>query len=178
MLTIFPIFFFLLKHCPFISVAGWEGTSLLSGGRESVLVEWRDAAEKNKEFLPRLGATIEHISVSPAGDLFCTSHSDNSESDLLLGGNTICVMPQLFSICKKWKIQDLKLKVASDLISIFSFIPSLSIAPFCPKMPPEYSIFRILCKCRARYIWVLLCLLCFRTFSCGKMWRSKGRVLK
>ncbi|XP_066201661.1 WD repeat-containing protein 75 [Saccopteryx leptura] len=53
------------------------GTSLLSGGRESVLVEWRDAAEKNKEFLPRLGATIEHISVSPAGDLFCTSHSDN-----------------------------------------------------------------------------------------------------
>ncbi|KAF3824296.1 hypothetical protein GH733_008581 [Mirounga leonina] len=54
-----------------------EGTSLLSGGRESVLVEWRDATEKNKEFLPRLGATIEHISVSPAGDLFCTSHSDN-----------------------------------------------------------------------------------------------------
>ncbi|KAG8515648.1 WD repeat-containing protein 75 [Galemys pyrenaicus] len=53
------------------------GTSLLSGGRESVLVEWRDASEKNKEFLPRLGATIEHISVSPAGDLFCTSHSDN-----------------------------------------------------------------------------------------------------
>eukprot|EP00074_Homo_sapiens_P112375 XP_024308936.1 WD repeat-containing protein 75 isoform X1 [Homo sapiens] len=53
------------------------GTSLLSGGRESVLVEWRDATEKNKEFLPRLGATIEHISVSPAGDLFCTSHSDN-----------------------------------------------------------------------------------------------------
>ncbi|KAK2108706.1 hypothetical protein P7K49_013871 [Saguinus oedipus] len=51
--------------------------SLLSGGRESVLVEWRDATEKNKEFLPRLGATIEHISVSPAGDLFCTSHSDN-----------------------------------------------------------------------------------------------------
>uniref|UniRef100_A0A8C9Q9T0 WD repeat domain 75 n=1 Tax=Spermophilus dauricus TaxID=99837 RepID=A0A8C9Q9T0_SPEDA len=53
------------------------GTSLLSGGRECVLVEWRDAAEKNKEFLPRLGSTIEHISVSPAGDLFCTSHSDN-----------------------------------------------------------------------------------------------------
>ncbi|XP_006879002.1 PREDICTED: WD repeat-containing protein 75 [Elephantulus edwardii] len=53
------------------------GNSLLSGGRESVLVEWRDITEKNKEFLPRLGATIEHISASPAGDLFCTSHSDN-----------------------------------------------------------------------------------------------------
>lgn len=68
----------------FISVDGWEGTSLLSGGRESVLVEWRDATEKNKEFLPRLGATIEHISVSPAGDLFCTSHSDNSKSDFVV----------------------------------------------------------------------------------------------
>ncbi|ERE82896.1 WD repeat-containing protein 75 [Cricetulus griseus] len=53
------------------------GTSLLSGGRECVLVEWREGSEKNKEFLPRLGSTIEHISVSPAGDLFCTSHSDN-----------------------------------------------------------------------------------------------------
>ncbi|CAK6448072.1 unnamed protein product [Pipistrellus nathusii] len=53
------------------------GSSLLSGGRESVLVEWRDAAEKTKEFLPRLGATIEHIAVSPAGDLLCTSHADN-----------------------------------------------------------------------------------------------------
>lgn len=53
------------------------GTSLLSGGRECVLVEWRDGSEKNKEFLPRLGSSIEHISVSPAGDLFCTSHSDN-----------------------------------------------------------------------------------------------------
>lgn len=53
------------------------GTSLLSGGQECVLVEWRDGSEKNKEFLPRLGSAIEHISVSPAGDLFCTSHSDN-----------------------------------------------------------------------------------------------------
>ncbi|KAK2497646.1 hypothetical protein MC885_021137 [Smutsia gigantea] len=44
---------------------------------DCIATEWRDAAEKNKEFLPRLGATIEHISVSPAGDLFCTSHSDN-----------------------------------------------------------------------------------------------------
>lgn len=45
-----------------------------------MLVEWRDAAEKTKEFLPRLGATIEHIAVSPAGDLLCTSHADNSTS--------------------------------------------------------------------------------------------------
>lgn len=63
---------------------GCKGTSLLSGGRECVLVEWRDGSEKNKEFLPRLGSSIEHISVSPAGDLFCTSHSDNSKSKFLI----------------------------------------------------------------------------------------------
>ncbi|XP_060636388.2 WD repeat-containing protein 75 [Anolis sagrei] len=51
-----------------------EGTSLLSGGVESVLVQWRDA---KKEFLPRLGSTIQHISVSPDGTYLCTSHSDN-----------------------------------------------------------------------------------------------------
>lgn len=84
MLIIFFFLFFPQNTVLLISLNGYEGTSLLSGGRESVLVEWRDATEKNKEFLPRLGATIEHISVSPAGDLFCTSHSDNSKSKLLL----------------------------------------------------------------------------------------------
>ncbi|XP_066491485.1 WD repeat-containing protein 75 [Tiliqua scincoides] len=54
-----------------------EGTSLLSGGIESVLVQWRDASNSKKEYLPRLGSTIQHISVSPDGTLFCTSHSDN-----------------------------------------------------------------------------------------------------
>lgn len=78
-------FFFLPQNTIlFISLGGWEGSSLLSGGRESVLVEWREVTEKNKEFLPRLGATIEHISVSPAGDLFCTSHSDNSKSKFVV----------------------------------------------------------------------------------------------
>ncbi|KAL8183741.1 UNVERIFIED_CONTAM: WD repeat-containing protein 75 [Gekko kuhli] len=51
-----------------------EGTSLLSGGVESVLVQWRDS---KKEFLPRLGSAIQNISASPDGTLFCTSHSDN-----------------------------------------------------------------------------------------------------
>lgn len=58
-----------------------------------MLVEWRDGAEKNKEFLPRLGSTIEHISVSPAGDLFCTSHSDNSKSESL-GARRQCIRQQ------------------------------------------------------------------------------------
>ncbi|KAM6978639.1 WD repeat-containing protein 75 isoform 2-T2 [Tautogolabrus adspersus] len=54
-----------------------EGTNLLSGGIESVLVQWRYNQESQKDFLPRLGAAITHISVSPDGALFCTSHSDN-----------------------------------------------------------------------------------------------------
>ncbi|XP_055734941.1 WD repeat-containing protein 75-like isoform X3 [Salvelinus fontinalis] len=54
-----------------------EGTNLLSGGIESVLVQWHYTQENQKDFLPRLGAAITHIAVSPDGSLFCTSHSDN-----------------------------------------------------------------------------------------------------
>ncbi|KAM6954766.1 WD repeat-containing protein 75 [Lycodopsis pacificus] len=54
-----------------------EGTNLLSGGLESVLVQWRYNQESQRDFLPRLGAAITHIAVSPDGALFCTSHSDN-----------------------------------------------------------------------------------------------------
>uniref|UniRef100_A0A8C9SHP8 WD repeat domain 75 n=1 Tax=Scleropages formosus TaxID=113540 RepID=A0A8C9SHP8_SCLFO len=54
-----------------------EGTELLSGGVESVLVLWRYGAGSKKDFVPRLGSAIEHISVSPDGSLYCTSHKDN-----------------------------------------------------------------------------------------------------
>ncbi|CAI5656682.1 unnamed protein product [Oreochromis niloticus] len=54
-----------------------EGTNLLSGGVESVLIQWRYKQESERDFLPRLGAAITHITVSPDGSLFCTSHSDN-----------------------------------------------------------------------------------------------------
>uniref|UniRef100_A0A8C7YQT5 WD repeat domain 75 n=1 Tax=Oryzias sinensis TaxID=183150 RepID=A0A8C7YQT5_9TELE len=54
-----------------------SGTNLLSGGVESVLVQWRYNQESQRDFLPRLGGAITHISVSPDGALFCTSHSDN-----------------------------------------------------------------------------------------------------
>uniref|UniRef100_A0A8C6UF78 WD repeat domain 75 n=1 Tax=Neogobius melanostomus TaxID=47308 RepID=A0A8C6UF78_9GOBI len=54
-----------------------EGTNLLSGGVESVLVQWRYNQETERDFLPRLGAAITHITVSPDGSLFSTSHSDN-----------------------------------------------------------------------------------------------------
>ncbi|KAJ3591859.1 hypothetical protein NHX12_006990 [Muraenolepis orangiensis] len=54
-----------------------EGTNLLSGGLESVLVQWRYDQEGQRDFLPRLGSAITDITVSPDGSLFCTSHTDN-----------------------------------------------------------------------------------------------------
>ncbi|KAG2459370.1 WDR75 protein, partial [Polypterus senegalus] len=55
-----------------------EGTNLLSGGVESVLVQWRYDEPQKRDYLPRLGGTIELVAVSPDGSLLCTSHSDNS----------------------------------------------------------------------------------------------------
>ncbi|XP_065697099.1 WD repeat-containing protein 75 [Patagioenas fasciata] len=54
-----------------------EGTSLLSGGVESVLVLWQNLSDRQKDFLPRLGSGIEYTSVSPDGTLCCTLHTDN-----------------------------------------------------------------------------------------------------
>lgn len=66
-------------HFCSISIFCVLGTVLFSGGVESVLVQWSFNLEQKKEFLPRLGAAIEHISTSPDGSLHCTSHKDNSK---------------------------------------------------------------------------------------------------
>ncbi|NXD36972.1 WDR75 protein, partial [Copsychus sechellarum] len=54
-----------------------EGTRLLSGGVESVLVQWHNESSCQKDFLPRLGSPIEYISMSSDGILCCTLHTDN-----------------------------------------------------------------------------------------------------
>ncbi|XP_036441207.1 WD repeat-containing protein 75 [Colossoma macropomum] len=54
-----------------------EGMHLLSGGVESVLVQWHCDEVNKKDFLPRLGGAISHICVSPDGQMYSTSHSDN-----------------------------------------------------------------------------------------------------
>ncbi|KAK3568723.1 hypothetical protein QTP86_013868 [Hemibagrus guttatus] len=54
-----------------------EGMHLLSGGVESVLVQWHCSEVNKKDFLPRLGGAIFHISVSADGQTYTTSHSDN-----------------------------------------------------------------------------------------------------
>ncbi|KAM8933688.1 WD repeat-containing protein 75 [Pelodytes ibericus] len=72
-----------------------QGTKLLSGGIESVLVQWPFGSEQNKEFLPRLGGAIEHISTSPDGSLHCTSHVDNKISIINAGLNVTAILQGL-----------------------------------------------------------------------------------
>ena len=74
-----------------------SGTNLLSGGLESVLVQWRYGQEGQKDFLPRLGSSIKEIVVSPDGSLFCTSHTDNSESPELASNAPRQMLVQLVS---------------------------------------------------------------------------------
>ena len=50
-------------------------TQLLSGGHESTLVIW---GKDSKDFLPRLGEPITHISTSSDGSLYATCHTDNT----------------------------------------------------------------------------------------------------
>ncbi|KAF9152489.1 WD repeat-containing protein 75, partial [Actinomortierella ambigua] len=54
-----------------------DGSYLLSGGEESVLVIWQ-LATGFKQFLPRLGSEIKHITVSPDQSLYAIGHQDNS----------------------------------------------------------------------------------------------------
>lgn len=54
-----------------------DGTYLLSGGEESVLVIWQ-LQTGHKQFLPRLGSEIKHITVSPDQAYYAIGHQDNS----------------------------------------------------------------------------------------------------
>nr|XP_039269082.1 WD repeat-containing protein 75-like [Styela clava] len=55
------------------------GASLLSVGKESVLVQWiYQGYGSKKDFFPRLGTPARHIAVSRNGALFATTHIDNS----------------------------------------------------------------------------------------------------
>uniref|UniRef100_A0A8C5E1D8 WD repeat-containing protein 75 second beta-propeller domain-containing protein n=1 Tax=Gouania willdenowi TaxID=441366 RepID=A0A8C5E1D8_GOUWI len=72
-----------------------EGTNLLSGGVESVLVQWRYNQDTQRDFLPRLGAAITHVTVSPDGTLFTTTHSDNKITIIRSGAKVSAVIQGL-----------------------------------------------------------------------------------
>jgi NET1-associated nuclear protein 1 (U3 small nucleolar RNA-associated protein 17) len=54
-----------------------DGSYLLSGGEEAVLVIWQ-VATGNQRFLPRLGAPITGVAVSADDTVYATCHSDNT----------------------------------------------------------------------------------------------------
>ena len=55
-----------------------EGSNMLSGGEEGVLVRWQWKTHQ-QQFLPRLGAGINHIAVSPDDSLAAISQKENSK---------------------------------------------------------------------------------------------------
>ncbi|KAJ8313937.1 hypothetical protein KUTeg_008498 [Tegillarca granosa] len=54
-----------------------EGSYLLSGGYECVLVKWQYNSHY-KTFLPRLGSPINHVTCSSDNLMYATSHQDNA----------------------------------------------------------------------------------------------------
>lgn len=76
-------------HTPLTSTLHWhshrvaalkftaDGEQLLSGGEESVLVVWH-LQSRQKSFLPRLGAEIGSLQLSPDGQLYAVGLVDNS----------------------------------------------------------------------------------------------------
>lgn len=55
-----------------------SGTSFYSGGEEAVLVKWNINDHHNKEFLPRLPASIKYITCSPNNSSLAISTEDNA----------------------------------------------------------------------------------------------------
>jgi len=53
-----------------------DGSNMLSGGQEGVLVMWQYKTH-HQEFLPRLGAPINHLAVSPDDSLTAVSQNEN-----------------------------------------------------------------------------------------------------
>ncbi|KAH9518574.1 WD repeat-containing protein 75 [Bulinus truncatus] len=54
-----------------------DGSNLLSGGHECVLVKWQTNNTARRDFKPRMGAPLADIVVSPDGNFYATKHNDN-----------------------------------------------------------------------------------------------------
>ncbi|KAF9417570.1 hypothetical protein BGZ94_009944 [Podila epigama] len=54
-----------------------DGSYLLSGGEEAVMVIWQMGSGR-RQFVPRLGSEIKHITVSPDQTMYAIGHMDNS----------------------------------------------------------------------------------------------------
>ncbi|CAL1538347.1 unnamed protein product [Lymnaea stagnalis] len=54
-----------------------DGSNLLSGGHECVLVRWQIGNHNQCDFKPRMGSPINQIAISPDGNFYATKHNDN-----------------------------------------------------------------------------------------------------
>jgi len=54
-----------------------DGSNLLSGGHECVLVKWQMSNTEQRDFKPRMGAPLTQVLCSPNGNMYATEHSDN-----------------------------------------------------------------------------------------------------
>ena len=72
----------------------FKGSNLLSVGEEGVLVRWQWKTHE-QQFLPRLGAPIHHVTVSPDDSLTAISQKDNSECFLTIAFTFVY-------ICQLW----------------------------------------------------------------------------
>ena len=72
----------------------FKGSNLLSVGEEGVLVRWQWKTHE-QQFLPRLGAPIHHVAVSPDDSLTAISQKDNSECFLTIAFTFVY-------ICQLW----------------------------------------------------------------------------
>ncbi|KAJ2726404.1 NET1-associated nuclear protein 1 [Coemansia sp. Benny D115] len=67
---------------------GVDGRLMLSGGEEGVFVMWHLGTEK-RDFLPRLGAEIQNITISPNQMLYAVSLRDNTVRIISAMNNTV-----------------------------------------------------------------------------------------
>lgn len=59
-----------------------SGSYLLSGGHECVLVKWHHDTGY-KDYMPRLGAPLNHIACSSDNLMYATCYDDNGERRLV-----------------------------------------------------------------------------------------------
>ena len=79
---------------------------MLSGGLEGVLVMWQYKTH-HQEFLPRLGAPINHLTVSPDDSLTAVSQNENGITSFLCS-DFKCACICMYQLLKFFK-NDLKL---------------------------------------------------------------------
>ncbi|GFR81903.1 WD repeat-containing protein 75-like [Elysia marginata] len=80
---------FLTNSAPAMSTLHWhslavtclsftpDGSCMLSGGHECVLVRWQMGSQNNRDFKPRMGAPLCKVQSSPDGTLYAVNTGDN-----------------------------------------------------------------------------------------------------